>query len=98
MVIDSATTSTDETDRTNENIAEFENYSEWRLFPRGIPSRYHYVTVNEGFRNRDFQTSQGGSVIDPEILGKLCYEGSSISNQADPGVIPSLFFAFFVLG
>ena len=94
MVIDSATTSVDE-NRTSKD------YSEWRLFPRGIRSRYHYVTVNEGFQNKDFQTRGtrgGGSIIDPEILGKLRYEASAIDNQSVRRLVLSVSFFVICMG
>ena len=63
---------------SNEN----EEYSEWRLLhSRGLRgSTFDTVVVNEGFQNKDFQTNQGVfSVIDPEILGKLRKEASTIA-------------------
>ena len=78
VVIDSATTS------TNENRAN-EEYSEWRLFPNGGRSQYEYVTVNEGFQNRDFQTRQQGggtvSVIDPAVFGRFYDNALIIDNE-----------------
>jgi len=77
MVIDSATMSADEE-------GENKDYSEWRLFNRGFRSCYDYVTVNEGFQNRDFQTSQGAvSVIDAELLGRLRHEALVIDNECE---------------
>ena len=64
---------------SNEN----KEYSEWRLlYSRGVRGcSFETVVVNEGFQNKDFQTSQGVfSVIDPEILGKLRKEATAIRN------------------
>ena len=66
-----------------EGMGKDEDYSEWRLFHLGLGSSFQFVTVNEGFQNRDFQTIQGNvSVIDPpEVLGKLRKEASAIWNN-----------------
>ena len=73
LLIKSATTDVD---------AKHEDYSEWRLFHVGLGSAFQFVTVNDGFQNRDFQTIQGDeSVIDAEVLGKLRKEASIIWNN-----------------
>ena len=81
---------------SNEN----EEYSEWRLLhSRGLRgSSFETVVVNEGFQNKDFQTNQGVfSVIDPEILGKLRKEASTIRNETVTRDVMSLFILFLVL-
>ena len=73
LVIDSATTDVE---------GKHKDYSEWRLCGLG-GSSFHHVVVNEGFHSRDFQTRQGAvSVIDPEVLGKLCKEALTIMNNS----------------
>ena len=61
---------------------EHEDYSEWRLIHAGLGSAFQIVVVKEGFQNKDFQTRQGAmiSVIDPEVLGELRKEASTIWN------------------
>jgi len=68
------------TDSTAEGFgAKNDHYSEWRLLYADFGGSFQNVTVNKGFQNRDFQTTQGGvSVIDPEMLGKLLKEASTI--------------------
>ena len=79
---------------------EIKEYSEWRLLHstglRG--STFETVVVNEGFQNKDFQTSQGVfSVIDPEILGKLRKEASTIRNTTGEKFILILCFLYPLL-
>lgn len=81
---------------SNEN----EEYSEWRLLhSRGLRgSSFETVVVNEGFQNKDFQTNQGVfSVIDPEILGNLRKEATTIRNTMGEMYIVILCFLYLVV-
>ena len=81
-----------------------ERFSEWRMSHVGLGSAFQFVSVNKGFQNRDFQTIQGNvSVIDPEVLGKLRKEASTIWNinlccQKAISVALYVFCAAFFLG
>jgi hypothetical protein len=81
----------------NENEEE---YSEWRLLHstglRG--ASFETVVVNEGFQNKDFQTSEGVfSVIDPEILGKLRKQASALRNLMREGYIAIVGALYLIL-
>ena len=52
-----------------------DDYSEWKL----VDPHFEQVVMNPGFQSRDFQNNQrSGSVIDPEVFGKLRSEAIAI--------------------
>ena len=64
---------------------------------------FETVVVNEGYQGRDFQASPGGaaaSVIDPEILGKLRKEATTLRNRIlryQLAVYAGLYIGFMLL-
>jgi hypothetical protein len=80
---------------------ETDPYSEWRLFL--WVSRFDHVEVNGGFQIRDFQTSEGTSIIsDPAPYRKLQKEASAIwttysRKQTALFVVLYIGWFFFVL-
>jgi hypothetical protein len=77
---------------------EIEDFSEWRLYLGD--SRFDHVGINHGFQVRDFQTSQGTSIIvDSENYRKLQDEASAIWRTLSPKqvVVVVLLYLCFLL-
>jgi hypothetical protein len=96
LLVESATTGTgtrstqrSRTHKEEDGNDDDESYSEWRLVHGGglLGSSFQHVTVKEGYHNSDFQRTRPPaedaslSVIDPEILGQLRTEASTLLNS-----------------